>query len=135
MENVPPNRCRSDSGLDGMGNQIEGIDCEGEEVVVAISPDGNLYYDYESIPCISRPRFLMLKEETIIADGWLIRISPTEEWMEFINRTCIDWKDWTKAGDIQLNGFLDALESMILAQFRSDGGDGLNGGKGSRLGI
>lgn len=118
-----------------MGNQIEGIDCEGGEAVVAISPDGNLYYDYESIPCISRPRFLMLKEETIIADGWRIRISPTEEWMEFISNTCMGWKDWTKAGDIQLTGFLDALEAMILAQFRSDGGAGLNGGQGSRLGI
>jgi len=135
MENAPPNRCRSDSGLDGMGKQIEGIDSGGEEVVVAMSPDGDLYYDYETIPRISRPRFLMLKEETIIVDGWLIRISPTEEWMEFLNRTCMGWKDWTKAGDIQLTGFLDALEAMMVAQHSGAGGAGVNGGQGSRLGI
>lgn len=128
MENVPPNRCRSDTGLDRTRNQIEVIYCEGEEEVVAMSPNGNLYNDYESIPRISRPRFLMLKEETIIADGWLIQIACTEQCLEFIIRICSDWKDGTKDGLRQLNGFLDAVQTILVGESTpySDEDDGLS---------
>ncbi len=110
-----------------MRNPVECIDPERDEEIIAMSPDADFYYDYESIPRLPAPRFLMLKEDTIIADGWLIQIACTEECLEFITRICSDWKDGSKDGLRQLNGFLDAVQTILVGEStpHSEEDDGL----------
>lgn len=99
-----------------MRNAVECIDPECDEGIVAMSPDSDFYYDYETIPRLPAPRFLMIKEDTIIADGWLIQIACTEECLEYITKICSDWKDGTKDGRRQLNGFIDALQTILIGE-------------------
>lgn len=85
------------------------------EFIAAISPEGNCYHDFATIPTIKPPQLLMLRKKIIIADGWLIRISPTKSFLDLISRQTEAWNVQGSDGGQQLKGFLDALERIVLA--------------------
>ena len=81
--------------------------------VVAISANYYIYEYYEDIPTISSPKFLMVKDKKIIIDGWLIRLLPRRDFLDFVLKMATSW-NWTE-GDAknQLIGFIEDLEVEV----------------------
>jgi len=81
--------------------------------VVALSPDHYVYENYDDIPYIPSPRFLMVKDKTIIADGWLIPVVPRSGFAEFILKMAASWNWKDGAAKNQLSGFIEAVLRQI----------------------
>ena len=88
--------------------------------VVALSPDHYVYENYEDIPYIPSPRFLMVKDKTIIADGWLIRVLPYQAFLDFVGGLAERWDTHDEENKRQLNGFIDAIEAEVRTAFPED---------------
>ena len=88
--------------------------------VVALSPDHYVYENYEDIPYIPSPKFLMVKEKTIIADGWLIRVLPYQAFLDFVGGLAERWNTHDEENKRQLNGFIDAIEAEVRTAFPED---------------
>ena len=96
--------------------QSSGDDEEDEELldaVVAISHDGDFYFEYEDIPPIPSPSFLMVKEGTIVADRWIIEIRFRKSFLDFATGLCTQWNDHTDEGRRQLSAFVEAIEQEV----------------------
>jgi hypothetical protein len=83
------------------------------EFIAAVSPEGSCYHDFATIPTIKPPQLLMVRKSIIMADGWLIRIVPTQSFIEFISRQLAGWQPQEPEDYKQLSGFLDALENVV----------------------
>jgi hypothetical protein len=81
--------------------------------VVAISPEDDLYFDYEDIPPIPSPSFLMVKDGTIVADRWIIEIRFRKSFLDFAAGLCTQWNDHTDEGRRQLCAFVEAIEQEV----------------------
>lgn len=88
--------------------------------VVAISPDHYVYENYEDIPPIPSPRFLMVKDKTIIADGWLLRVWLSWDFVDFVVGLARSWTTPDEETKRQLVGFFDAIEAEIRVAFPQD---------------
>ena len=105
--------------MKGIGIRFEsdGDDEEDEkclDAVVAISPDEDVYFDYESIPQIPSPSFLMVKDGTIIIDRWIIAVKRWQPFLDFVGNLCSQWNDNSDEGRRQLSGFVMAVEQELL---------------------
>ncbi len=89
---------------------------EGEPSIAAISPAGNFYQDHATLPTINPPNFLMVKGPVILADGWVIRFMPTQSCLEFLSRHMEAWNDKKPETKQQLDGFLAALERLVISE-------------------
>ena len=84
---------------------------------VAVSPDGDVYFDYRKIPSIPRPTILRVNADRVYADGWAIRIDPDDPFVEeFAVKLISRWNDNTEDGRRQLNAFIDAVEREGVRQ-------------------
>jgi hypothetical protein len=81
--------------------------------VVAISPEGDFYFDYDDIPPIPSPSFLMVKDGEIFADRWMIDIRFRRSFLEFVSRIFNQWSDNTDEGRRQMCAFVEALEHEV----------------------
>ncbi len=104
--------------INHLKNKIQRIIRRGE-FIAAISPEGNCYHDFTTIPTIKPPKFLILRNRVIIADGWLIRIAPTRSFLDLISMQTEAWNVDGAEGRQQLQGFMDALERVVLAEAAS----------------
>ena len=86
-----------------------------EAFIAAISPEGNCYHEFATIPTIKPPRSLILRKSIIIADGWLIRVVRSRSFLDLISRQAEAWNVQGPDGYRQVSGFLDALEQVLLA--------------------
>jgi hypothetical protein len=105
--------------MNGMRDSFpsSGDDEEDEELfdaVVAISHDGDFYFDYEDIPSIPSPSFLMVTDGGFIADRWIIDIRLRKSFLEFVSRIFNQWNDNTYEGRGQMCAFVEALEYEVL---------------------
>jgi hypothetical protein len=93
-------------------------DVEPEEVVspfiAAISPDGETFESYDDIPLNQIPRVLMVRDRTIFADGWMIRIGPYRSFLNYVEMIVSKW--WSSPDEEtkrQMCAFMHALEVEI----------------------
>jgi len=101
--------------MNGMRNSFESSgDGEDDEeligAVVAISPEEDFYFEYEDIPPIPSPSFLLVKGGAIVADRWVIAVKPWMAFLDFAAGLCTQWNDHTDEGRRQLGGFVEAIE-------------------------
>ena len=89
---------------------------DGGPSIAAISPAGNFYQDHATLPAIKPPNFLMVRGPVILADGWVICFMRTRSCLEFITRRMEAWNDKTPETKQQLDGFLEALQRLVLSE-------------------
>jgi hypothetical protein len=96
--------------------QSSGDDEEDKEFVkgvVAISPEEEVYFEYEDIPPIPSPSFLLVRGGVIVADRWIIAVKPWHEFLDFAGGLCVEWNDHTDEGRRQLGAFVEAVEHEV----------------------
>jgi hypothetical protein len=93
-------------------------DEEPEEVassfIAAISPDGEAFESYDDIPLNQIPGVLMVRDRTIFADGWMIRIGPYRSFLNYVEMIVSKW--WSSPDEEtkrQMSAFMHALEVEI----------------------
>jgi hypothetical protein len=93
-------------------------DVEPEEVVspfiAAISPDEETFESYDDIPLNQIPMVLMVRDRTIFADGWMIRIGPYRSFLNYVEMIVSKW--WSSPDEEtkrQMSAFMHALEVEI----------------------
>jgi len=104
--------------MKGIGIRFEsnGNDEEDEnflDAVVAISPEEEVYFEYEKIPPIPSPSFLLVKGGVIVVDRWVIAVKPWMAFLDFAAGLCTQWNDHTDEGRRQLCAFVEAIEQEV----------------------
>ena len=87
---------------------------EDSRRIVAISPDKEFFESYDAIDLVQIPSFLMVKDKTIFADGWLIRIALYQSFLDFIQKILTAW--WNSSDQETKNqsfAFMHAVEAEV----------------------
>ncbi len=62
----------------------------------------------------------MVKDKTIIADGWLLRVWLSWDFVDFVVGLASSWTTPDEETKRQLVGFFDAIEAEIRVAFPQD---------------